>query len=149
MLLYRGVSLNMHRVNEGKILSKSNIKSSEMQSGEFYTKNDGSTEYVFQCGVGECGDSEHNMSLMHSADTNFKTGYVSTTKNKSIAKSFALSRSSKGIIYTFDITKFQEYGVRISKTSNPYYPNEEEVKISTTGQEIPMEVVIRIEEVNK
>lgn len=133
--LYRGISVNDDRKNNGEILLKGERPDIEGQAGNIW----------MQCGAGiECGSSDGNAVVAHQFDSEISnTSYVSTTKEFEVAVQFATQDNSiYGYVYTLNTEKFSEYGVMAYEREGPSVYNEEEVTIRTKDLgPIPSEVL--------
>lgn len=143
-MLYRGMRLVRHIASEGRIIPSGRAK-------EVVPRFDGTW-----CldGTFTLGHSEDNAARAHHIE-NGKWGgcFVSTSRNREVAKYFATTdehgRKYKGVVYHIDESLFDQFGVVSREFGDPLYPEEQEVSIrAEDGEEIPLEVVVRVEEVN-
>ena len=134
--LYRGVSKIDDERNGRLIKPKGEKVAIVGQAGERW----------MQAGEGvECGQSINNAVIAHQYDSDVSnTAYISTTKNKKVAKKFATSDGIEdGYIYTLDRDKFEQYGVTSIERDIGCVNDEEEVSITTLNLgPIPSGVIV-------
>jgi len=120
--LYRGVSVELDTLNNGKLVILG-------QATE--DVNWGQEDVRFGAGY-VYGISRVNAIKAHHVDSNMKNlGFLSTTRDYSVAVRFATNNnSSLGYVYTLDVCKFEAHGIMCHVLPDPIYPNEQEVCIS-------------------
>lgn len=137
--LYRGVSVADDEENNGQLLPKGKHSSSFVYCGQ-----EGAV-----CGAGYvCGSSEGNAVRAHQVKSGMNDGcYVSTTKDKKVAKKFAtIGNFVDGYIYILDPRLFSKFGVVIHELLGSELTGEHEISIrSKDNGPIPKEVIINKE----
>ncbi|MDG2959834.1 hypothetical protein P7L91_03130 [Bisgaard Taxon 10/6] len=138
MILYRGVSFHMDKLNDGKLVPTGTQPSTTLFHDEYF-KYDGTGTY---------GKTDDNAVRAHQIKSGLYNGcYISTTSDYEIAKIFATQNYSiNGYIYHLNTELFEQYGILMYQYTNPKYPKEQEITIRTIDcKEIPQAVIVKKE----
>jgi hypothetical protein len=147
-MLYRGVSQEMDKLNNGCLVAKGNkVQTTAHADGE--TKADGT---FF---AGPCID---NTARAHQIKSGLYNGCgVSTTRSEEIAIYFATAKFENeknvckvdGYVYVIDESKLAEVNVSKHEFPDPLFPDEKEVTlIEHSGNSLPNNLVIQKYAVN-
>lgn len=144
--LYRGVSLEMHKENNGVLSPKGT------SFKRIFHLDDG---FHFDQGL-TLDKSEENAVVTHQANsTCYPTSGVSTTPHLDRAKMYATCNCTHdGIIYKLDRSKLSQYGIKeyVVKeyTDSPYIPEDDEViLVHEDHGNLPKEIILETIEVNR
>lgn len=143
-MLYRGVSLAVHKASAGMIEVNGD-------RGEVEPLHDGKARYD---GTFTHGSSVENAVNAQQIETGtWNSAFISTTRDKKTAEHFAThdreGNNVPGVVYWIDDTLFERYGVVAIESKQPKYPEEREISIRPgSGRMIPSEVIIRIEQID-
>jgi hypothetical protein len=133
--LYRGVSVELDTMNNGKLVILGQATEADVTWGQEGVSF--GAGYVY-------GVSRVNAIKAHHVDSKMKKlGFLSTTRDYSVAVRFATHNNSvPGYIYTLDVCKFEAHGIMCHELPDSIYPDEQEVSISCEfGNVIPDSVV--------
>ncbi|HFQ5589487.1 TPA: hypothetical protein ACGUM0_004226 [Vibrio vulnificus] len=145
--LYRGVSMGMHKKDDGKLIPKGNNIEVVMTRSDH---NPQEGVELLRDGRFLRGPSEINTLRAHQMKSGMhERAFLSTSVSLNVAMMFATTNGTEpGVVYKIDPDLFEQFGVVARQDPDPKYANEAEVSIrSVNGGEIPSEVVVDVIEI--
>ena len=146
--LYRGVTKEMHEMQQGRLIPAGKNIKTVMQ------RNDNDLEGVHfkRDGRYTRDYSEQNTIRAHHMKSGMHDGaFISTTTNYNVACNFATNNGLvDGYVYVIDPGLFEKYDVTAKQDPDPMYEIESEVSIrSVDGGEISNKIIIKLDSIEK